>query len=409
MPGLLARSLVTYRRAAGGAVADRSQPHAGRAPDTRKTKGDTMKKTATYLAVAAMLLPALSYADARVRVVHAAPFADTLDGTSVTVRVNGADTLTNVEFGDFTAYLPLAAGAYTLEVVPTGTTTVAMTATVTLTDNTDYTVFATGNGTGQPLALEAVVDDNTAPAAGNLKLRVVHAAPFADTEDGTRVSIRTDIGAVVGGLDNVPFFAASPYLEIPAGNYDLKVATPDGAANLIDAAPVDLPAGAIIDVVAVGDGVNQPLGLIALPLGALELETPVDGSASGHWYVPGLTTTGIAFSPMPQQNRLVGSWYGWTPEGEQVYYSLDSAGSLSGDGETNGGFDGASAVFTVNALSGGSFLSEDDVTATPVGTLTVDFADCRTAAASYDFEDGPSGDFDLVNITPLPGCEPSAD
>ncbi|MBB5207598.1 DUF4397 domain-containing protein [Chiayiivirga flava] len=368
-----------------------------------------MKRTATYLAVAALLLPTLALADARVRVVHAAPFADSLDGTSVTVRVNGADTLTNVEFGDFTDYLDLPPGDYTLDVLPTGTTTVAMTADVTLADNTDYTVFATGNGTLQPLALQAVVDDNTAPAAGNLKLRVVHAAPFADSTDGTRVSVRTDIGAVVGGLADVPFFAASPYLEIPAGNYDLKVATPDGSANLIDATPVDLPAGAILDVVAVGDGVNQPLGFLALPLGPLATETPVDGSASGHWYVPGLTTTGLAFSPMPQQNRLVGSWYGWTADGEQVYYSLDSAGSLSGDGEANGGFDGESAVFTVNALSGGSFLSEDDVTATPVGTLTVDFADCRTAAATYAFEDGPTGDFDLVNITPLPGCAPSAE
>ena len=368
-----------------------------------------MKKSAMSLAVAALLLPALSFADARVRVVHAAPFADSLDGTSVTVRVNGANTLTDVEFGDFTDYLSLPAGAYTLDVVPTGTTTVAMTANVTLTDNTDYTVFATGNGTLQPLALEALVDDNTAPAAGNLKVRVVHAAPFADSEDGTRVSVRTDIGAVVGGLDNVPFFAASPYLELPAGNYDLKIATPDGSANLIDAAPVDLPAGAILDVVAVGDGVNQPLGLIALPLGALETETPVDGTVSGHWYVPGRTTTGLSFSPMPQQNRLVGSWYGWTPEGEQVFYSLDSAGSLSGDGETNGGFDGMTTVFTVNALSGGTFMGTQDVTATPVGTLTVDFADCRTAAATYDFEDGPNGEFDLVNITPLPGCEASAD
>lgn len=365
-----------------------------------------MKKVSTVFLGAALLAPGLVMADAHVRVVHAAPFADTLDGTSVIVRINGNNTLTDVEFGDFTEYLNLPAGAYTLEVLPTGSTTVAMTAQVTLTDNTDYTVFATGNGTLQPLALEAVQDDRSAPAAGQVKLRVVHAAPFAENDADTAVSIRTDGGDVVGGLDNVPFFTASDYLTLPAGRYDLKVATPDGSMNLIDAAPVDLPGGAVIDVVAVGDGVNQPLGLLALPVGMLDMEATVDANVSGHWYVPGKTTTGIAFSPIPQQNRVVGSWYNWTAEGEQVFYSLDSNGSLSGDGVD---FDGETAVFTVFSLAGGRFLGNENVTATPVGTLTVDFADCRTAAASYSFTGGASGTFDLTNITPLPGCAPSAD
>ncbi len=359
----------------------------------------------------ALSLPGLALADARVRVGHFAPFADSLDATSVTVRVNGNDVLTDVRFGDFTGYLDLPAGPYLLEVLPPGTSTVAISAQVTLADATDYTVLAVGNGSLQPLSLEALVDDNQPAAAGNLKLRVVHAAPFAADDAGTAVSIRTDGGDVVAGLVGVPFFAASPVLEIPAGRYDLKVATPDGGVNLIDLAPLDLPAGVSLTVLATGDGINQPLGITALPLGSVPLERPLDASVSGHWTVPGRTTTGLAFSPIPRQNRLVGSWYGWTAGGQQVYFGLDSAGPRSGEtAASDGGFDNERAVFTLYSYSGGTFLGAENVTATPAGTLTVDFLDCQTATATFSLDGGGTGSFDLANLAPSGVCSlPSAD
>ena len=69
------------------------------------------------------------------------------------------------------------------------------------------------------------------PASGNVKVRVFHAAPFADTLEGTEVSIRTAGGDLVAGLQGVPFGVGSGYLELPAGTYDLKVASNDGLVN----------------------------------------------------------------------------------------------------------------------------------------------------------------------------------
>lgn len=347
---------------------------------------------------------ATAFADARVLVGHFAPFAADLNATAVDVRVNGQVALTNVRYGDFTGYIALPAGSTRLEVLPAGTQTVAITATVTLADNTDYTVLATGGANGQPLALQALVDDNRAPAAGNLKLRVIHAAPFAATAEATAVSIRTDRGAVVGGLAGVPFFAASPYLEIPAGRYDLKVATPDGARNLIDLAPVDLPAGVVLSVLATGDGGNQPLGFTALPLGALPTEPPVDLSLSGHWFTPQFDGQGFAFTPVPGENRLLGSWYSWGANGSQVWYSLDSAGPRSGSDAANGGFDNRRAVFTVYRSTGGAFVSNQPVTSVPIGTVTVDFASCGSAAVRYALDGVPGGTFPLQNLTPSGVC-----
>ncbi|NCC34829.1 MAG: DUF4397 domain-containing protein, partial [Chloroflexia bacterium] len=71
-------------------------------------------------------------------------------------------------------------------------------------------------------------------------------------------------GTVVGGLDNVPYKGTAT-LELPAGVYDLIIATPDGATTLLDIPAFVLAAGDDITVFAVGDGVNQNVGLVALP------------------------------------------------------------------------------------------------------------------------------------------------
>ena len=203
----------------------------------------------------------------RATVGHFAPFAATLDATSVTVRVNGNVALTNVKFGEFTEYLNLGpAGAYKIEVLPTGSTTVAITQDVTLAAG-DYTVLAVGGANSQDLALLALPDNNTAPAAGKAKVRVIHAAPFA-AGTGTGVSIRDENNAVVGGLANVTFKTASGYLEVPAGRIDLAVANPAGTQTFIDVKPVNLSAGSITNVIATGGGNNQALGITGIANGA---------------------------------------------------------------------------------------------------------------------------------------------
>ncbi|HEY6879229.1 MAG TPA: DUF4397 domain-containing protein, partial [Polyangiales bacterium] len=196
--------------------------------------------------------------------------AASLQGTAVSVDVNGSEVLTGVLFNQVSGYLTLsgpgvAPGNTQLEVfAPPGSGSPAISATVDLAADTDYTVAAIGNVSNQPLALLPLVDDNAPPATGNVKLRVVHAAPFSASLPATAVSIRTQAGDVVNGLSGVEFGQASGYFELPAGTYDLKISTPDGATTLIDPAPVTLAAGTIATLFAVGDGVNQPLGVTAV-------------------------------------------------------------------------------------------------------------------------------------------------
>jgi hypothetical protein len=197
---------------------------------------------------------------ARVLLAHLAPFAS--GEASVTVRVDGADLLTNFTYTDTTGYVELPAGDHFVEVIPTGTTTVAISGTLTVRSGRDYTAAAIGDGVNQPLELFALDDNNSPPAAGKAKVRVAHTAPFTSTLSETAVSIRDEAGNLIGGLDNVQYKDVSPYLEIDAGAYDLQIATTDGTTKLIDIPPITLNAGDIVTVFAIGDGANQDLGVL---------------------------------------------------------------------------------------------------------------------------------------------------
>jgi uncharacterized repeat protein (TIGR01451 family) len=221
------------------------------------------------------LYSAWAYVDVRdvgLQVAHLAPFA--MDpGTAVTVTLNGAPALTDFAYGDSTGYIDLDPGTYLVEIFPQGSPTAAISATVELTTGVDYTAIAVGDGVNQPLSLLALVDDNTPPAEGNAHLRLGHLAPFAADPD-TVADVRLDDGTVI--LDDVSFGDVAGYTPLAAGEYDLKITTPDGMITLISLAPVTLADGDIISAFAVGDGVNQPLGGYALPAGAEGFFLPLE-------------------------------------------------------------------------------------------------------------------------------------
>jgi hypothetical protein len=182
----------------------------------------------------------------------------------VTVTVDGVPLLTGIEFADSTAYLPLSAGVdHLIEIFPGGSTTAAISATVNLTEAMDFTAIAVGGANTWPLELKLLEDDNTPPASGFAKVQIGHLAPFAALEADTLADVRFQDGTVI--LDDVPYGAIAGYLELPAGDYDLKITNPDGTVTLIDPMPVTLNDGDILSAFAVGDGSNQPLGVFAWP------------------------------------------------------------------------------------------------------------------------------------------------
>ena len=365
-----------------------------------------MKCTAAIATMLLMMGSTSAFAQAKVAVAHFAPFADTLMGTAVNISINGdpVEALQGVEFKQFTPYLDLPEGDYLIEVFPVGSETVAIFGNFSLTDGVSYTVYAAGDGTKQDLELRALVDDTTDPAEGNLNIRVVHAAPFAADLAATEVSIRTADGMVVNNLVGVPYNVDSGFFEVPAGTYDLKVASNDGSVNYIDPLPAALPAGANVTIYAVGDGMNQALAIVAFPVGELPLRDPVNNSTNGTWEIVEGSGTGFTFQPIPGQNRATGTWFTYDAAGGPIFLTFDSC-QVMDDGMGNsecsnpGGFDGITATTDLYLNTGGGPLEEDVVKTEKVGEIFFEFMGCLFGIATVRMDGEMDEIYSSANLT----------
>jgi hypothetical protein len=191
--------------------------------------------------------------------------------------------LNDFEFGDSTPYLPVPEGSHLVEIFPDGSDDAAISANIDLVQAKAYTAIAVGDITNQDLELILEEDDLSSPAEGSFKLRLGHLAPFAADLQDTLADIRLENGTPV--LLNVPYGGVSPDLELPAGRYDLKITTPGGETTLINPLPVDLQAGTILSAFAVGESVEQPLGVFALPAGQEGFLLPL-GETAYTLYLP---------------------------------------------------------------------------------------------------------------------------
>jgi hypothetical protein len=197
---------------------------------------------------------------ARVRVLHASP-----DAPNVDVLVDGAVVLNNVPFKGYSAYLSVPAGARNFKVRATANPSlVVIDVTPTLAANKDYTVIARNMvSTIEPWLL---TDNNASPASGKIKVRLVHSAPGAPTVDIYITAPGADITAATPTLAGVPYAAASDYLEVPAGTYQVRI-TPAGSKTVaLDSGSLTITAGQIRTAVAVDAvGGGAPFGAVVLP------------------------------------------------------------------------------------------------------------------------------------------------
>jgi hypothetical protein len=196
--------------------------------------------------------------EAGVRVVHASP-----DAPSVDVLVDDAQVLTAVPYLGSSSYLDVPSGTRNVKVNATGTSTTVIDTDLQLAVGTDYTVIAGGLVSSiEPLVL---TDDRTAPPAGNVKVRAVHGAPSAPAVDVYVTEPGADIATATPVLTSVPFGAASDYLSVPAGDYQVRV-TPAGSKTVvIDSGSLTLAAGQVRTALAVDSpGGGAPFDLLVL-------------------------------------------------------------------------------------------------------------------------------------------------
>lgn len=198
-------------------------------------------------------------ATAQVRVVHGSPNAPAVD-----VLVDGMRVLSNVAYRQFSGYLEVPAGTRNVRVNAANTTTSVINANPAVAAGGAYTIIATNLlASIEPLVL---TDNLAAPAAGNIKLRLVHGAPNVGSVDIYVTAPGADIATLSPTLTGVPFKGASNYLEVAAGSYRVRI-TPAGTKTVaIDTGTLTLAAGQVRTAIAVeAQGGGAPLSALLLP------------------------------------------------------------------------------------------------------------------------------------------------
>ncbi len=175
---------------------------------------------------------------ARVRAVHASA-----DAPEVDISVNGNAVLQNVPFGVGSGYLELPSGTYNIDVAASASGSSVINADLTFSAGTDTTIAAVNSlAQIEPLVL---MDDNSAPADGQIKVRLVHAAPSAGPVDIYITAPHADLHAASPVIEDFLFKSDTGYLEVPAGDYQVRVTVADTSTVAIDTGAISFAAGSI--------------------------------------------------------------------------------------------------------------------------------------------------------------------
>jgi len=192
------------------------------------------------------------------RAVHLSPNAPAVD-----VEVDDEQVLENVSYTESSPYLEVPA-ELNIKVKAAGTDTVVIDEDLVLIPDGEQTVIAV-NFLEEIEAL-LLFDDNTPPEEGNVKVRAVHGAPSAPNVDIYITAPDVDIEGVDPTLTDIPFLGVSDYLEVPEGDYRVRV-TPTGTKTVvIDSGTISLSSGQIRTVIArnaPGDE-GEPFGFLIL-------------------------------------------------------------------------------------------------------------------------------------------------
>jgi hypothetical protein len=183
------------------------------------------------------------------RVVQASP-----DTGQVSVVVNGKTVSNDIGYAGNTGYLSVNAGSPTLQVIPLNSTTPIVNQTLDLASGTETTVIVANykaNIDGLVLT-----DDNTAPAVGDIELRVVNASPGIGSADVYMVPSGSSLTTIAPIVTSLGFESTSSYQTLTAGTYQVFLTAPGTKSAYVSTGQITLTSGQIRTIVAL----NGPTG-----------------------------------------------------------------------------------------------------------------------------------------------------
>ncbi|SDW44700.1 protein of unknown function [Amycolatopsis xylanica] len=187
-------------------------------------------------------------------------------------------------YGAVTPYSSLNPGAYTLSMRPAdaaASTPPALTATVSISAQTAYSLFVFANGPDGTLKGELITDDLTQPKAGSGRVRLVQGSAAI-----APVTVNGPNGMVVA--KDAAYGLATPYADVPQGRWPFQLTGGGTSAQ----ASVDVRAGSVTTVLVTEN-----------PGGGLKTESLADGATMADPPKMGIETGGGGTAP--------GGYGGW--------------------------------------------------------------------------------------------------
>lgn len=206
-----------------------------------------------------------------IRVVHASS-----DAPAVNVRFGGgalntSPVVSGADYKQAAEVTPRAGSSRVLidGILPGGDTTTVIDADATFRFDTHYDVIAVGKVGDSTIAPLILADDGSRDSSSSVRLRVVHLSPDAQAAAAGPVDV-----FVTAAGDPLPADATFTFsfqesvgpLEVPTGDYQIRV-TPTGTTTVVfDSGTVPLPAGADLLIGAVDNTVfgASPVSLLVV-------------------------------------------------------------------------------------------------------------------------------------------------
>jgi hypothetical protein len=167
----------------------------------------------------------------------------------------------SVNFGTASGYLSITSGSRNLQIEPTGTTSVLIAQTSNFASGTDSTLLSLNFASSiSPIML---VDDNSSPASGNVKIRIVNGSPLLGICDVYVMPSGTDINSVGPTVTNLSFGSASTYLSMAGAAYEIVFTYPGQKNAYIDTGVLSLSAGQIRTVVGLNTSTSYTAAVLS--------------------------------------------------------------------------------------------------------------------------------------------------
>lgn len=194
---------------------------------------------------------------AQVRIMNASPVQQ-----NISLLVDNITLQTGIVSQSAGAYTPETPGSHTVQVEATSSTSPLVTQSLTFNSGSSYTLLAAEPSfASSSLTLTSLTDDNSAPTSGNLKLRIINASP----DFGNLDAYVAAPGAGISGspsVSNLAFQAASSYMTLPAGNYEVYFTVTGRQVISVDSGQFSFSSGQIRTLVLVdnfGSGYTSAL------------------------------------------------------------------------------------------------------------------------------------------------------